>query len=377
MFSQNEHFERINLKPNREYEDGNKNDQHFMVAESRFHRMLAASNRSSQTYKIDSVDLIKNQKLWTKFKHKQEQFEKAGKNSKPLMIFHGTPAQNIDSIVKDNFKLSKITNGRVYGDGVYFSECPEISIKYSQGWNQLILCQVLLGNSTKGKLSPGFDSTEVPNKGEERCFAIVIPDVDQIFPCYVINFSQSRCAHLPGNHTQPIFQKTQAPSTKLIAGHYRLRRPEEFVDKLIGFQKERGSFEVFLNKMGLSQEAKKTYMKLTQMYIREEIHGGQNIYFHHADDADESFMEVITPGTKTVEPSAFQNGSYYNCIWQRFGSSLGTTLFKQCTPQPSPITVSLVPYTITREFTDKTMITTYTEDVFNGFKCVLIYLKIS
>ena len=175
MFSKNEHFERINLKPNREYEDGNKNDQHFMVAESRFHRMLAASNRSSQTYKIDSVDLIKNEKLWTKFKSKQEQFEKAGKNSKPLMIFHGTPAQNIDSIVKDNFKLSKITNGRVYGDGVYFSECPEISIKYSQGWNQLILCQVLLGNSTKGKLSPGFDSTEVPNKGEERCFAIVIP----------------------------------------------------------------------------------------------------------------------------------------------------------------------------------------------------------
>ena len=360
-----------------------------MVAESRFHRMLAESNKSLQNYKIDSVDLIKNDRLWSKFKTKQTEFQKAGKNSKTLMIFHGTPGQNIDTIVKENFTLSKISNGRFYGDGVYLSECPEISIKYSLGSNQLILCQVILGNSTKGKLGPGFDSSEVPNRGEERCFAIVIPDVDQIFPCYVINFSalvnhNTGCGRT-NNQVQasnpqqkgPILRPQimpafkQAPATKLIAGHYRLRNENEFDDKLFGLKKERDSFATFLGKMGVPSEALKNYMNLTQLFIREEIQGGDTIYFHHANASNEQVcIEEIRPEICFDEES-FQNGALYNCCWHRLGSSLGTTLFKQCATQNTWAKA----YTVTREFTDTMMLTTYTEDVYQGFKCVLKYLK--
>ena len=50
---------------------------------------------------------------------------------KSLLVFHGTPQQNTMSILRDNFDLSKRVNGRKYGDGVYFSEQPEVSIGYT------------------------------------------------------------------------------------------------------------------------------------------------------------------------------------------------------------------------------------------------------
>ena len=86
--------------------------------------------------------------------------------------------KNIEPILKNNFDLSIRTNGRSYGDGVYFSECPEVSLGYSKDLKTLILCKVLLGNNCK----------EV-KRGDSRCWAIVVPNVDQILPRYVINFT--------------------------------------------------------------------------------------------------------------------------------------------------------------------------------------------
>jgi len=376
-----------------------------MIAESRFHRMMAMSNISSQSYKIDCVDLLKNQKLWDKFTTKQEEFRKAGKNSKPLMIFHGTPGQNIDSIVKDNFTVEKIANGRVYGDGVYFSECPEISIKYSAGTNQLLLCQVLLGNTTTGKLGQGFDSTEVTRRdtGEQRCYAIVVPDVDQIYPCYVIHFSDTRNTVQPvqfNNSKQPIsidcqigkvnpFSQRRYPNIQgqqcnryitkrspiFVAGHYRLRKQEEFPDQLAGLQKERNEFARFLTGMGLPHTALQTIQSLTNMYIREEMVGGESIYLHHRTDAGENVCtEVITPGVQTIETSEFNPNVQYNCQWFRLGNFSTTTLMKECYPVGSVG----IPFSITREFKDNTLSTRYTAHTtcFGLAQCELIYVKI-
>jgi len=397
-------YERIKLRPKREYEDGNQNDQHFMIAESRFHRMMAMSNISSQAYKIDCVDLLKNEKLWDKFSAKQEEFRRAGKNCKPLMIFHGTPGQNIDSIVKDNFTIEKIANGRVYGDGVYFSECPEISIKYSAGTNQLLLCQVLLGNTTTGKLGQGFDSTEVTRKdtGEQRCYAIVVPDVDQIYPCYVIHFSDTRNTVQPvqfNNSKQPNSVDSQIgrvdpfsqrgypciqgqyynryinkQSPILVAGHYRLRKQEEFPDQLAGLQRERSQFASFLTGMGLPHAALQTIQSLTNMYIREEMVGGDSIYLHHRTEAGENVCtEVITPGVQTIENSEFNPNVQYSCQWSRVGNCLTTTLVKQCKPTGSVG----IPFSITREFKDNTMSTRYAAHIAcSGLaQCELIYIR--
>merc|ERR1719427_189869 len=362
------------------------------------------SNISSQSYKIDCVDLLKNQKLWDKFSAKQEEFQKAGKNSKPLMIFHGTPGQNIDSIVRNNFSVEKIANGRVYGDGVYFSECPEISIKYSAGTNQLLLCQVLLGSTTTGKLGQGFDSTEVTRRdtGEQRCYAIVVPDIDQIYPCYVIHFSDTRNTVQPvqlNNSKQPNslvsqigrvdpysqrrYPCIQGQHTRYInnrgpmfvAGHYRLRKQEEFPDKLAGLQREKSEFTSFLIGMGLPHTALQTIQSLTNMYIREEMVGGESIYLHHRTDAGENVCtEVITPGVQTIETSEFNPNVQYNCQWSRLGNRSTTTLVKQCQPTGSVG----IPFSITREFKDNIMSTRYTAHInCSGLaQCELIYIKI-
>ena len=54
----------------------------------------------------------------------------SGTNVKSLLLFHGTPQRNIDSIIRNNFDLSIRANGRALGDGVYFSEQPEVSLGY-------------------------------------------------------------------------------------------------------------------------------------------------------------------------------------------------------------------------------------------------------
>jgi len=123
---------------------------------------------------------------------------KEGSDVKSLLLFHGTPQQNVASILKDNFDTSKVVNGRAYGDGVYFSEQPEVSLGYSrmspaargkkrkleeveETTTSLILCQVLLSENVK----------EVKHPGVNTCWAIVVPDVDQILPRYVLHLKKA------------------------------------------------------------------------------------------------------------------------------------------------------------------------------------------
>ena len=119
---------------------------------------------------------------------------------KSLLLFHGTPQRNVLSILQNNFDTSKVANGRVYGDGVYFSEQPEVSLGYSakapaarrkkrkqdenaneEATTSQILCQVLLSENVREVKQPGFST----------CWAIVVPDVDQILPRYVLHLKKA------------------------------------------------------------------------------------------------------------------------------------------------------------------------------------------
>ena len=135
---------------------------------------LKGAKNKKKRHKIKSVDVVYNKTLQDKFEKKESEMEE--KNC--LLLFHGTRQMNIEPILKENFDLSKMVNGRMYGNGVYFSECPEVSLGYSQDFKSLILCKVLVDKNCK----------EV-KKGDSRCWAIVVPDVDQILPKYVINFT--------------------------------------------------------------------------------------------------------------------------------------------------------------------------------------------
>ena len=199
-----EEFEIINLLPKREFEEDDPMADEFRKAEAQFLRMQAKDRHINM--EIQSIDIVRNRRLQQKFEAKKAQLAaKEGSDVKSLLLFHGTPQQNVPSILRDNFDLSKVVNGRAHGNGVYFSEQPEVSLGYSmtpanrrllsqgrkkrkldenkneEAATSLILCQVLMGSNIK----------EVKHAGVSACFAIVVPDVDQILPRFVLHLKKA------------------------------------------------------------------------------------------------------------------------------------------------------------------------------------------
>ena len=106
------------VEPKRVLDEGFLSMQ-FRLAESQFARM--ATQVGGQKQQIISVDVVQNARLRAGFKAKQKELEGKGKGES-LLLFHGTPQANIESILKNNFDLSIVANGRRHGNGVYFSE---------------------------------------------------------------------------------------------------------------------------------------------------------------------------------------------------------------------------------------------------------------
>ena len=192
-----EDFEVINLLPRREFDEEDPMADEYRKAESQFLRMQAKGRHTN--LEIQSIDVVRNKILKERFEAKKTQFAMTeGADVKSLLLFHGTPQQNVPSILKDNFDTSKVANGRAYGNGVYFSEQPEVSLGYSrkapaargkkrkldevvEPTTSLILCQVLMSENVR----------EVKHPGMSTCWAIVVPDVDQILPRYVLHLKKA------------------------------------------------------------------------------------------------------------------------------------------------------------------------------------------
>jgi len=189
-------FEVINVLPKREFDEEDPMAVEFRKAESQFLRMQAKAKGRFTNLEIQSVDVVTNIKLKERFEAKKNQLVKTEGDVKSLLLFHGTPQQNVLSILQNNFDTNKVANGRAYGDGVYFSEQPEVSLGYSakapaargkkrkrdenaneEATISLILCQVLLSKNVREVKHPGFST----------CWAVVVPDVDQILPRYVLH----------------------------------------------------------------------------------------------------------------------------------------------------------------------------------------------
>ena len=87
------------------------------IAEAHY---LRRAGPSSPT--IKSIDVVENPPLEKKFLDSKEKLKQAGQEDATILCYHGTPLRNVINIVERNFDLAKCTNGRVYGNGVYFSE---------------------------------------------------------------------------------------------------------------------------------------------------------------------------------------------------------------------------------------------------------------
>ena len=192
-------FKEYHITPKREMSLDDPLEHHFRMAESQFNRM------GRQQYKVESVDYYINPPLLKKFNQMQASMEsKYGKEtteSKFILGFHGTNIDNIDTIVHQNFDISKANTCR-YGLGIYFSEFPDVSIGYTGGMGgvkKLLLCKILPGKSFDVSVScdmqplqEGYDSHRVKKDAKGNGWAIVIDNPDQILPCYVISFVEQK-----------------------------------------------------------------------------------------------------------------------------------------------------------------------------------------
>ncbi|XP_065051269.1 NFX1-type zinc finger-containing protein 1-like isoform X2 [Rhopilema esculentum] len=171
---------------------------HYRIAESQFFRLL---QRSGLRRRISSIDFFTNPKLDDKFKAKQKALKSKNDPSDYIFAFHGTKEENVEKIMKDNFRMDLIAkntgNPGQYGIGIYFSEEPDVCFHYDEA---LLLCKVLPGKcydvateDVKGKpLKKDFDSHGALKCQDGYYKIVVVANEDQILPCYYINSTKEK-----------------------------------------------------------------------------------------------------------------------------------------------------------------------------------------
>ncbi len=175
---------------------------HARNAECIYLRMFQnhGTGSRSMSKKIESIDYIYNERLAQVFEHKKlELIQNYGaETGVEMLLFHGTNAKNVDSIIRNNFNLN-LCRRFAYGKGLYFSELPSTSFTYGDA---LILCRVLTGRVQKPCHGPKFDPTRfhsfqtnqvkhqlgTSDKSDEVADIHVIASPDQVLPYCVYHF---------------------------------------------------------------------------------------------------------------------------------------------------------------------------------------------
>ncbi|XP_067675258.1 uncharacterized protein [Haliotis asinina] len=170
---------------------------HFRLVESQFYRYLMKDSVNRHIFQLTKVEYVVNPVQVKRFRAAKDRMSsKDASYGLPVLGFHGTSEENIQSICKEGFRqpdhpyFDETTDVGWYGNGIYFSEYPRFAMNYMQRTSKLLMCQVLKGKSfqcEKLKLGeakePGYDC-HVDPYGKE----IVIFEEDCILPCYVLHF---------------------------------------------------------------------------------------------------------------------------------------------------------------------------------------------
>ena len=204
---------------------------HYYVATSQYYKMLLQPLHipfpkpiQNKPNSVQSVEHISNPKTVENYNAKKEVGKVNRENKvREMLLFHGTDAANIDSILEEGFNInfnpkhkSKL---QLYGRGIYVAEHPEMAFHYgniilvSKVGNspflfllkaiQLLLFQVVPGKVQKIELlhpvAPGQEMEDIPNAFDSREVLIgrsqpspffVIKGMDQVLPYCVINFTR-------------------------------------------------------------------------------------------------------------------------------------------------------------------------------------------
>jgi hypothetical protein len=146
---------------------------HFALAAAQFMYMMQQINSRPQT-----VALWINFAVAEAFESQRQKFERDGKSTESVWVFHGTPLANISNIMSQGFKVGghgvPIAHGAAHGHGVYTAMGPDTPIGYGNG-NAVILARALVGNN-------GADSRRAHGDW------IIFNSGSQLLPIYVLQW---------------------------------------------------------------------------------------------------------------------------------------------------------------------------------------------
>ena len=193
-------FRKTRMTPLREVDLNNNNERIFRIICEHYYRMSVGRNTlgfGGRYYPIhiDFVEIIDNQYLELLFQKKQEEFTMKGIPNKVIFAYHGTKTASIDSILRNNFDLTKARRSQ-HGVGNYFSEYPHMAVEYSDTKNKIILCKLLPGRQYRGVDYdwPNYDSKLVNVSMNSRSPSqnnssdmVIIKNNQQILPYCVIH----------------------------------------------------------------------------------------------------------------------------------------------------------------------------------------------
>ena len=183
-------FERIRIEPQRQIQPGDVKAKLFHEAQGIFSQLQSQYN-SGLRKEIRYVEVVVNDHLERKFEVKKAEFTRRGIRDHEVYAFHATDVGNVDSILRKNLDPNRrVAHGRVHGDGCYFSEFPNFSLKYGNG---LILFRILTGKEYNGpamQIPSGYQSKKVKANLAGHAQQIIITDSDQFVPRFVYHFKQ-------------------------------------------------------------------------------------------------------------------------------------------------------------------------------------------
>ncbi|XP_026279777.2 protein mono-ADP-ribosyltransferase PARP12-like isoform X1 [Frankliniella occidentalis] len=158
---------------------------------------------------IQSIEKVQNYELEQKFKQRKDQYENTYGQVRVVKLWHGTKKRNVDSILRENFDVSRHgqNRGTRFGAGVSFSAFSRYAYHFCDQGEEgcMLLCEVLVSNITQvpenksrlfalqepplipGRFPLRYDTTA---KNKDTMDVIVKFDSDSFRPTHIVHFKK-------------------------------------------------------------------------------------------------------------------------------------------------------------------------------------------
>jgi len=136
----------------------------FETVREEFLRMTENKN-----LKVLAIDIVNNQNLEERFEIQKSVFKAEGLSDLPVLLLAFSDIVDVGQVLESNFPLTLINIGLTQTIGVHFSETRQVDIS-TREQSCLIMCLVLEGHPL------------------DRTGNVVVTNVDQILPKYVVHF---------------------------------------------------------------------------------------------------------------------------------------------------------------------------------------------